>query len=69
MGLKFVKTVQERHGLVIARMARATCQAKQIPIWSRNEKVGFWGRMLFLPHGSIHYSLCSGALLEFVGGT
>jgi hypothetical protein len=53
----------------LARMARATCQAKQIPIWSRNEKVGFLGRTLFMPHGSSHYSLCSGALLEFMGGT
>jgi hypothetical protein len=55
--------------LIIGRIPRATCQAKQIPIWSRNEKVGFLGRTLFSPHGSSHYSLCSGALLEIVGGT
>ena len=64
MGLKFAKTVQIRHSLMLARMGRATCQAKQIPIWSRNEKVGFLGRTLFMPHGSSHYSLCSVALLE-----
>jgi hypothetical protein len=69
MGLKFSKTVQIRHRLMIGRIPRATCQAKQIPIWSRNEKVGFLGRTLFSPPGSSHYSLCSGALLEFVGGT
>ena len=69
MGLKICKTVQIRHSLMLAGMARATCQAKQIPIWSRNDQISFLGRTLFMPHGSSHYSLCSGALLEFVGGT
>jgi hypothetical protein len=68
MGMKICKTVQIRHSLMLARMARATCQAKQILIWCRNEKVTLLGGTLFCPHGSSHYSLCSGALPEFVGG-
>ena len=56
------------HSLMLAGMAKATCQAKQILIWCRNEKVTLLGGTLFCPHGSSHYSLCSGSLPEFVGG-